>query len=141
MILLDASLLVASIAIEDMSHLVVDWMTDQQAGSLAVSEWGLTECASALSFKVRTGQMSEQFRQKAQESLNQLLAESLTAIAVPPQSFATARSYFSDSSINLRSGDSLHLAVAHLGGHSLATLDKALASAATAFGIDVVKLA
>ena len=53
----------------------------------------------------------------------------------------TNRLYYEDNLDVLRGPDALHLAVAALGGHALATLDAWLAEGAQAVGVRVVGVA
>ena len=67
-----------------------------------------------------------------------MVAERLTLLPVPPPAFALAARFCDMNATGLRAGDALHLAVASLGGHALATLDKVMAEAAGAVGVMVV---
>ena len=53
----------------------------------------------------------------------------------------TNRLYYEDNLDVLRGPDALHLAVAALGGHALATLDARVAEGAKAVGVRVVGVA
>jgi predicted nucleic acid-binding protein len=59
----------------------------------------------------------------------------LAMVPVYDAAFGLAAYYIDLREFVLRSGDALHLAVASLGGHSLATLDRQLRQAAVAVGL------
>jgi predicted nucleic acid-binding protein len=67
---LDASLIVAAITNEAATDAVHQWLRDYQPNSYLISEWGVTEVASALSIKVRNGQMTVQSRALATSLFN-----------------------------------------------------------------------
>ena len=63
--------------------------------------------------------------------------ENLTLVPVPPEAFDLAALCCDLHELGLRAGDALHVAVAALGGHRLATLGGAMAKAAVAVGVQV----
>jgi hypothetical protein len=53
----DTSLVVAGLSSEPMTELVQIWLADQEADSLCISPWVVTEFSSAVSLKVRRGDL------------------------------------------------------------------------------------
>ena len=64
--------------------------------------------------------------------------DNLVVVPVPQPAFDLAARFCDWHELGLRAGDALHLAVASLGGHSLATLDATMARGAVAVGVEVV---
>lgn len=67
-------------------------------------------------------------------------ADQFTVIPVPDAAYDLAASYCDMIASSLRAADKLHLAIAALGGHALATLDARLAEGAQAVEVRVEKL-
>ena len=59
---LDTSLLVAALTNEAETARMQDWLAAQPASDLAISDWVVTEFSSALSIKLRTGQLQPAHR-------------------------------------------------------------------------------
>lgn len=137
MIYLDASLIVSAVVIEDASPQIVTWLLQQEPKSLIASDWALVEVASALAFKQRTGQISEDIRDQAIAAWSDMRASKVDLVPVPSLAFANAESWLNGGLTKLRSGDALHISIAQLGGYSLATLDKAMMEAAALLGVAV----
>lgn len=135
---LDTSLLVAALTNEAATGRVQQWLGAQNPEQLLVSDWVMTEFSSALSIKVRTGQLGVEHRALALTMFRRLMAESFTALPVTGLHFRTA-AHFSDQYVHgLRAGDALHLAIAMEAGASLCTLDRRLADGGTALGVSTV---
>ena len=100
-----------------------------------ISDWVITEFASALSVKMRINQLSVEDRAKALSLFTRLKAESLTVVPVARDHFVAAAGFADQYGLGLRAGDALHVAVAAEQGATIATLDKRLAEAATALGV------
>lgn len=137
MIYCDTSLVVAGLSSEPMTELVQIWLADQEADSLCISPWVVTEFSSAVSLKVRRGDLDPAGKAQMLSSWQQVQQDHLVLVPVPDQAFALAARFCDRDDLGLRAGDALHLAVASLGGHRLATLDKQLAAAALAVGVAV----
>lgn len=138
MIYCDTSLVIAALTPEIGSAKVLQWLGVQEAGSLCVSGWVGTEVSSALSIKLRRGDLTPEQRADVLMHWRRLAAASLVVVPVPLQAWDLAASFADRHESKLRAGDALHLAVASLGGHALATLDQVMAAAALQFGISVV---
>lgn len=138
MIYCDTSLLVAALAREPDSGRSQEWLAMHSGHALCVSDWVVTEFAGALAFKQRTGQVSAELRAQIRARWQKLVTNTLAVDEVRRDAFELAARFCNMQNAKLRSGDALHLAIASLGGHSLATLDRAMAEAAVAVGVGVV---
>lgn len=138
MIYCDTSLLVAALSRETKSERAQEWLAAHGGDELCVSDWVMTEFAGAIAFKLRTGQISAELRAQIRTRWQELVTIALAVEEVRRDAFELAARYCDMQNSKLRSGDALHLAVASLGGHSLATLDRTMADAAVAVGVGVV---
>ena len=138
MIYCDTSLLVAALAREPNSERAQEWLATHSSHALCVSDWVVTEFAGALAFKQRTGQISAELRTQIRARWQEMVTTTLAIDEVRRDAFELAARFCNMQNAKLRSGDALHLAIASLGGHSLATLDRAMAEAAVAVGVGVV---
>jgi predicted nucleic acid-binding protein len=134
---LDTSLLVAALVPEAASRRVHDWLEAQPAASLVISDWTITQFASALTIKLRTGELTLNQRAAVQAAWTVLRVESLVVLPLTPSVFATAATFVNQSTSGLRAGDALHLAVAAANGCAIATLDKVQARAAPKCGVPI----
>ncbi len=138
MIYCDTSLLVAALSREAATEAVQQWLSQQAEGVLSISDWVITEFSSAVSIKLRRGEIPVQRKADLLAQWQQMIAERLTVVPVPQPAFALAARFCDRHELGLRAGDALHLAVASLGGHALATLDARMREGAAAVGVRVV---
>ena len=82
MLYLDTSVLVAALTNEAETERMQDWLGRQQADELAISDWVMTEFSSALSIKLRTGQIGAAHRATASAAFARLAADSFTVVPV-----------------------------------------------------------
>ncbi len=136
MLYLDTSILVCALTNEADTAAVQTWVSQQDSRDLTISDWVATEFSSALSIKLRTGQLGVEHRAAALSAFTRLVTETLTILPVSRSSFRTAARFCDQHGLNLRAGDALHLAVCGEHGARLCTLDRRLSEAAPLVGVE-----
>jgi len=127
MLYVDTSVLVALCTNEDKTADAVKWYGDC-AEELASAAWCVTEFASALGLKQRTGQLTEPQAQTAWVKFERMCANDLNLLPVEPMTFHKAAMLTMDAAAGLRAGDALHLACAmEAKVAGMVTLDSVLA--------------
>ncbi len=91
MLYLDTSLLVAVLTNEAETERMQHWLGQQPVDDLAVSDWVATEFSSALSIKLRTGQIGAAHRADALATFARLAVDSFTVAPVSRCSSARRR--------------------------------------------------
>jgi uncharacterized protein len=138
MFYLDTSFIVSALSANEVdSEQSRDWLAANIESSMVVSDWVDTEVSSALSLKVRTGEMTLEQRADVLTEWNRFRDSSLSVIAVAREDFQKAAAFAQRHSLGLRAGDALHLALVQSIGGVLVTLDKKMALVAPEFGIVV----
>jgi|SRR5271166_1066130 len=140
MLYLDTSLLVAALTNEVESRRMQEWLGEQDSHRLAISDWVATEFSSALSIKLRTGQIEAGHRADALAMLTRLTADSIAILPVSRLQFRTAARFADQYALGLRAGDALHLAICADHGATLCTLDRRLGDAGSALGVKTALL-
>jgi uncharacterized protein len=107
---------------------------------LTITDWVVTEFSSAVSIKLRPGQLGPDHRAAALASFTRLAAETFSVLPVERASFRTAARFADQPALNLRAGDALHLAICAEWGATLCTLDRRLGEAAPVVGVGSVLL-
>jgi predicted nucleic acid-binding protein len=136
----DTSVLVAALTRETETPRTQAWLAAQAPDTLAISPWVATEFSSALSIKLRTGDIDARSRANSLTAFTLLIEESFVMLNVSAASFRTAALFADQSRLGLRAGDALHLAVCSEHGAELCTLDKRLSSAGPAIGVKTTLL-
>jgi len=137
---LDTSLLVATLTNEAETARMQAWLAAQPTDELAISDWVVTEFSSALSIKLRTGQLQPAHRADALAMFTRLTADSFTLLPISGLQFRTAARYADQYTLGLRAGDALHLAICADHGATLCTLDRRLGEAGAALGVKTMLL-
>lgn len=132
---LDTSVLVAALTNEGETTRMQDWLGAQAPEDLSISDWVVTEFSSALSIKLRMGQITVTDRANSLAMFTRLRAESFDVMPVTSQNFRTAARFSDQYALGLRAGDALHLAVCADHGATLCTLDRRLAEAGPQVGL------
>jgi predicted nucleic acid-binding protein len=138
MLYLDTSLLIAALTNEVETERMQHWLGRQPEDNLAISDWVATEFSSALSIKLRTGQIRIADRAEALATFTRQATDSFIAIPVSRLDFRTAARLADQHAIGLRAGDALHLAICANHGATLCTLDRRLGDAGSALGIKTI---
>ena len=137
MIYLDTSAAIPLFVSEPASDAVDTWF-ESCNDTLISSDWILTEFASALSIKVRRGEIEQKQAQTAWKDFEYFCQSGLRLVPVSRQAFTHATQLVRNVSSDLRSGDSLHLTIAiAAGAASVATADANLAKNAKLHGLAV----
>jgi predicted nucleic acid-binding protein len=131
----DTSILVAALTHEASTRQAQVWLANGAGEPTWVSDWTITEVSSALSIKLRTGQLTLDQRAAALAMFHKLLAESFDLASVTGAHFRTAARFTDRQELALRAGDALHLAVAAVHGATVWTLDERLAKAGPQVGV------
>jgi predicted nucleic acid-binding protein len=132
---LDTSLLVAALTHEAATSRVQDWLVAQDPDDLSISEWVITEFSSALSIKLRTGDIEPRHRADALAMFTRLVADSLDVLPVTGRHFRKAAGFADQYTLGVRAGDALHMAVCADHGATLCTLDHRFAKSAPLLGV------
>ncbi|SAL15826.1 hypothetical protein AWB71_00577 [Caballeronia peredens] len=128
MVYVETSVLVALCVRERMSAAVSRWYATAK-DDLISGAWCVTEFASALGIKRRTGQITDEQSAFAWRSFERMCASDLQLTPTEPPVFHQAALLTLDASTGLRAGDALHLAVAlECKATTIATLDAVLAN-------------
>ena len=123
MLYVDTSVLVALFTNEVKTADVVKWYATC-TDDLASAAWCVTEFASALGIKQRTGQLTEAQAQTAWVEFERMCANDLQLLPGEAMAFHKAALLTMDVKVALRAGNALHLACAvEVKAHGMVTLD------------------
>lgn len=137
---LDTSLLVSALTNEAETERMQAWLAAQTADELVISDWVVTEFSSALSIKLRTGQLEPQHRANSLAAFTRLAVDSFTLLPVTGLQFRTAARFADQYALGLRAGDALHLAICADHGATMCTLDRRLSEAGAALAVKTIFL-
>ncbi len=105
------------------------------------ADWLVPEFHSAISIKIRTGQLSEANAKQVRKEFDLFAAGGLRLAPVSRDAFSRAGDMVKQHTSSLRAGDALHLAMAlELGASSIACLDSTLAANAMHKGLGIIEL-
>lgn len=133
---LDASTLVPTL-VRERSSTAIDTFIELNSGTLVVSEFAAAEVASALSRLVRTGMTTVDEAEVRLAIFDAWRSAGTETIDIEATDVRLANTYVRRFDLMLRAPDALHAAICRRLGLTLVTLDRRLAHAARALGIDV----
>jgi predicted nucleic acid-binding protein len=140
MLYVETSVLVALCTNEAKTADVVKWYADCTE-ELASAAWCVTEFASAMGLKQRTGQLTQKQAQSAWMQFEKVCANDLELLPVEMTAFHKAAVLTMDASPGLRAGDALHLACAmQTKAQGMVTLDGVLAKNAKRFKVKPIAI-
>jgi len=140
MIYLDTSAAVPLFVPEPSSAAVDAWY-EGCADTLISCDWIVTEFASALATKERTGALAAKDARDAWRAFEAFCGAGLRLLPPSREAFQTAAALARQHEHGLRAGDALHLAVAlEAGAKGMATLDTNQASNARRLNLSTVAL-
>ena len=136
MLYLDTAVVLTLFVREPMSESIGKWIASRRQ-PLAFSDWGLTECASALGIRLRRGELDTDSAARAFRAVTTFASESCEVIACGGHHQKEAQRLLTRFDLSLRSGDALHLAISQHAQATLVTCDRQLVAAAKAIGAKV----
>ena len=137
---LDTSVLLPSFVKEDTSPVVRRWLAEHAHGEWTTSLWTSVEFASAVGNRVRAGTLSSSDGKAALDAFDKEVTGRAELAEPQPGDFVFARRAMAKFELGLRGGDALHITIAlRLEATLLHTLDRRLANAARAFGLDAAE--
>ena len=134
MLYLDTAVVLTLFVGERTSAAVESWLA-RRPQPLAFSDWGLTECASALGIKCRRRELDAETAARAFAAIAAFARQSCERIVCAAQHQAEAQAMLGRFDLNLRAGDALHLAMCGHAGATLVAYDTLLLAAASTLGI------
>lgn len=139
MIYLDTSAAVPLFVREPASEAVDAWL-ESCTDPIVSSDWIVTEFASALAIKVRRAEINSRQARAAWTDFDAFCNSGLRLLPVSRKAFKAAAMMALNTPSGLRSGDSLHLAMAlEAGASGLSTADEMLEKNAKAKGLKVIR--
>jgi predicted nucleic acid-binding protein len=136
---LDASVLV-SLFIPASSSARADDVLRTQTPEIVVSDLAAAEFASALSRRVRMGELQTKEARSLLAEFDQWLSAAARRVELVPSDVAIAASFLRRFDTTLRTPDAIHVALAQRIGANLFTFDKKLSVAARALKVEVVEV-
>ncbi len=106
--------------------------------SPSISDWVITEFSSALSVKLRRGEITSGDRARALNKFAEFTDASFAVLPVSSAHFRMAAQFADQYALGLRAGDALHLAICSSHGATLCTLDKRLSAAGPELGVQTL---
>jgi len=138
MLYLDTSVLVALFTNEATARRIALWYADETR-PLVSGDWCVTEFASALALKERTGQLGCEQCDEAWQVFSEFCSGGLRLLPLEREIYANAAQLIRVSPNGLRAGDALHLELAlQVRAEAFFTLDTRLAASAQQSGLSLV---
>ena len=135
----DTSALVALYTGEARGEPLLTWMARRPRAGYCISDWVVAEFASALGIKVRRGDIDDDQMAQAWNEFDDACDTLLKVERVEADDFCNAAALCLQPATGLRSGDSLHLAIAaRLACKSMLSYDDTLNRNAKAIGLGVI---
>lgn len=135
MVYADTSVLLALFLNEPKTPDAWHWAGQQPAGSIAASDWTLTEFSSALAVKLRMKAIDASTHGITLSAVKRFAAAQVVMVPLEKTDFHRAAELCDLWQLGLRAGDALHLAIAERRGLAVCTLDKGMWTAAQALGL------
>jgi uncharacterized protein len=135
---LDTAVIVAALTVEPGTARAQAWIAAQPSGDVLISDWVIAEFSSALSIKLRTGQIDTELRTSASAAFSRFCSNKFVVLPVTSGHFRTAAIFADRHALGLRAGDALHLAIASEQGATLCSFDRRLIEAGPALAIPTV---
>lgn len=136
MLYLDTAVVLTLFSAEQTSRRVETWLAGRRQ-TLAFSDWGLTEAASALGIRHRRGELDKDGALQTFEAVSAFASRSCDLLVCDAAHQREAQDMLSGFELPLRAGDALHLAISRRAGATLVTYDTQLVAAARALAIKV----
>lgn len=134
---LDTSVAVPLFVPEPASEKVTAWF-ESSTDTLLSADWILPEFASALSVKVKRGELAQKHAKAAWDEFDLFCQGGLRLVPVARETFSRAAQLIRNGRGGLKAGDALHLAMAiDVEAASIATADGQLEAGARAQGLAV----
>jgi hypothetical protein len=133
---LDASTFFSQFVVDAHTPRLMRWLPGAR-GRIVFSEWTLAGFSSALAVATRMGRLGADEQDKIEGTVDRWLMTVPPPHSMAPGEAETARRFIRATSLPLRAGDALHLAIADRLGLALATFDERMAAAAADLGIPV----
>lgn len=137
---LDTSIFVPLLIAERKSEAVQAWFSERDPLEVVISDWVTVEFQSAISLKLRTGQIEATIRSGGERLFSRYVADHFATVEVPHADFMRASTLIGREALTLRAGDALHLAIVERLGLEICTLDRQLFAAASAIGVPALTL-
>lgn len=140
LVYIDTSIWVSSATEEPLGARAADQLEALSHLSLCLSDWVITEFASALSLKRRRKELSDSDIERCHRMFERT-TKALTSLPIEPADYIKASALCRDFTSNLRASDALHLAIAiRHKCKMMFSLDDVLNSQAVRHGLRIVDL-
>jgi hypothetical protein len=137
LIYLDTSVVVPLFVPGVESIVVRQWFARELSQAFAISDWTLTEFASAIGINVREKSLNVRQARQAYGLMSELAATSFALFCPTRDDFIRASEYLRQHELGLRAGDALHLAIACAhDAEAVYSFDRKFVSAGARLGIN-----